>query len=39
MLRSRVGTAAGLTVLEGDHAPRFAKWQPFERPAPMPMAA
>jgi hypothetical protein len=37
-LRSTVGTAAGLTVLEGDLRPRFARWQAFERPA-MAMAA
>jgi hypothetical protein len=37
-LCSTVGTAAGLTVLEGDLRPRFARWQPFVRPA-MAMAA
>jgi hypothetical protein len=28
---SRVGTAAGLTVLEGDLRPRFARWQAFKQ--------
>jgi hypothetical protein len=28
-LRATVGTAAGLTVLEGDLRPRFGRWQPF----------
>jgi hypothetical protein len=37
-LRSTVGTAAGLTVLEGDLRPRFARWQAFERPV-LAMAA
>jgi hypothetical protein len=32
-MRSTVGTAAGLTVLEGDLRPRFGRWQAFERPA------
>jgi hypothetical protein len=41
-LRSTVGTAAELTVLEGDLRPRFARWQASDRPAPtepLPMAA
>jgi hypothetical protein len=38
-LRSTVGTAAGLTVLEGDLRPRFARWQAFERPAELALAA
>jgi hypothetical protein len=37
-LRSTVGTAAGLTLLEGDLRSRFARWQALERPA-MAMAA
>jgi hypothetical protein len=32
-LRSAVGTAAGLTVLEGDLRPRFGRWQAFTMPA------
>jgi hypothetical protein len=43
MLRSRVGTAAGLTVLEGHLRPRFTRWQPFvpavRTAEPLPMAA
>jgi hypothetical protein len=38
-LRSTVGAAAGLTILEGDLRPRFARWQAFERTAELPMAA
>jgi hypothetical protein len=38
-LRSRVDVAAGLTVLEGDHAPRFGRWQAFTVPAELPLAA
>jgi hypothetical protein len=38
-LRSTVATAAGLTVLEGDLRPRFARWQPFTLPVELPMAA
>jgi hypothetical protein len=39
-MRATVGTAAGLTVLEGDLRPRFARWQAFERPTvALPLAA
>jgi hypothetical protein len=31
-MRSTVGTAAGLTVLEGDLGPRFAQWRAFGQP-------
>jgi hypothetical protein len=33
---SRVGTAAGLTVLEGDLRSRFARWQALQRPGRWP---
>jgi hypothetical protein len=37
-LRSRLGSAAGLTVQESTGSPRFATWRPYVR-APLPLAA
>jgi hypothetical protein len=38
-LRTTIGNAAGLTVLEGDLRPRFGRWQAFKQAVAKAMAA